>query len=205
VKPFCTARCLRYSTEPPSTSIYNFNEINPEDKQVHQTRTPGSENWTNIQRKDHISSFSTFNLIEIMDRSTRYPLTSLLYLDNIYRRAAISIAIPFLISWKLTNYPRHSLWTNKWYNKWANKNVRLLITSNRTPKTQIIYDKSPLLSIANFYVLYFTAIKSAHISRHTINHSVYETWSCSLTIKRTTLCYTYVLIHFLCSFHIYHQ
>ena len=109
MKPFCTARCLRYSTEPPSTSIYNFNEINPEDKQVHQTRTPGSENWTNIQRKDHISSFSTFNLIEIMDRSTRYPLDSPLYLDNIYRRAAISIAIPFLISWKLTNCPRHPL------------------------------------------------------------------------------------------------
>ena len=64
---------------------------------------------TNIQRNEHISSFITFNLIEIMDRSTRYPLDSPLYLDNIYRRAAISIAIPFLISSKLTNSARNPL------------------------------------------------------------------------------------------------
>ena len=72
MKPSCTAKCLRYSTEHPSTSIYNFNEINPEDKQAHQTRTPNHQH----PKKDQISSFSTFNLIEIMDRSTRYHLDS---------------------------------------------------------------------------------------------------------------------------------
>ena len=72
MKPSCTAKCLRYSTEHPSTPIYNFNEINHEEKQVHQTRTPNHKH----PKKDHISYFSTFNLIEIMDRSTRYHLDS---------------------------------------------------------------------------------------------------------------------------------